>query len=478
MSAVFNTNRNAFHEHVQPEIWDASKFTKVRTIRDAIHGKVELHRWHQDGQQDRRVVMKCMDNHKVNNNRGKEANDKQVHFSPNRFTAPHLEDALTEIGIFAYLSQQRDRSPFVLKMLGVFTDQRQTKLLTEEADGGELFDVVANHGPVGEERAAQYVSQMLLALRFLQKHSIGHRDVSLENVLLQDGEVRLMDFGNAVQSHSTDGTPLRFFTMAGKKSYRAPEAHVPAHGTMRARVDVPLVCEGATTLTRKDHGPGVQFLKLRGLQYLCEVKVPDEAKPGSSCDADLMGYTVPPVDVFACGVCLFILCLGFPPWGNAMLSDPHFAHFFRQGDKGVPDTLQRYSKAPLTANLEQLLVGMLRADPSLRPDVEECLSSSWIQKVAAEYEESGDAIMNDDACDFVDEDALAHGVLVDFVGSKVEEIVASIVNPVDVWSAPEGEVVADLLRNALDHFTIENQMQCGAPPAPRAHLRAISCAGG
>lgn len=218
MSGVFDTNRNAFYKHVQPEMWDASRFTKVKTLRDAIHGKVELHRCHRDGQEDGRCVVKCMENHKVDYNRNKEANDQRAHFSTNRFTNPSLEDALTEIGIFTYLSKQTDRSPFLLKMLGIYADQHHTRLVTEEADGGELFDVVAQHGPVGEERAARYTAQMLLALRFLQKHGIGHRDVSLENVLLKDGEVRLMDFGQAVQSHSSDGMPLRFFTTAGKKS--------------------------------------------------------------------------------------------------------------------------------------------------------------------------------------------------------------------------------------------------------------------
>jgi len=248
---------------------------------------------------------------------------------------------------------------------------------------------------------------------------------------------------------------------------------------MRARVDVPFVTESAATLVRKDHGAGTQFLKLRGQQYLCEVRVPDGVKPGSWCDAELMGYTVPPVDVFACGVCLFILCLGFPPWGHALLSDPHFAHFYRQGDRGIPDTIQRYSKVPFSTHLQQLLVEMMRTDPSLRPTVEECLSSSWIQKVAAVYDDSGEAIMDEDACDNMDEDALANGVIVKLVESKVEEIVAGIVDTNDLHSTPQGESVADLVRDAFDHFAIECQLQCGAPHgAPRAHLRGISCAGG
>ena len=34
---------------------------------------------------------------------------------------------------------------------------------------------------------------------------ISHRDISLENVLLSGGDVRLMDFGQAVQTHLETG---------------------------------------------------------------------------------------------------------------------------------------------------------------------------------------------------------------------------------------------------------------------------------
>lgn len=377
------TNRSAFHEFVQPDLWDASKFTKVRTIRGAIHGKVELHLCHEAGQEDTCCVVKCMENEKVNFNRGKEVCDKKVHFFTNRCAAPHLEDALTEIGVFAYLSKQKKQCPFLLRMLGVFSDHHLTRLVTEEADGGELFDLVAAQGPVSEKRAALYVCQILLALQFLKEHYVGHRDVSLENILLKNGDVRLMDFGQAVQSHLPDGTPLRFFTTAGKKAYRAPEMHVPTHGVTCARVDVPMMSERQSSKTRKDHGVGVLFLKLQALGYLCEVKVPENTC-GTSCDAELMGYMVPPADVFACGVCMFILCLGFPPWDHAMLSDPHFAHIHRLGDGGIPDIMQRYAQSTLSTEFTQLVVEMMSSDPSLRPTVEESLSSSWLRTVAGE----------------------------------------------------------------------------------------------
>jgi len=174
-----------------------------------------------------------------------------------------------------------------------------------------------------------------------------------------------------------------------------------------------------------------------------------------------MGYTVPPVDVFACGVCVFILRLGFPPWGQATLSNPHFAHFYRQGEQGIPDTIRRYAKSPLSSNLVRLLVDMMRTDPSLRPTVEECLSSSWIQAVVANNEDRADVIMDEDVCDCMHDDPLDCGAVVDLVDSKVEEIVACVVNMVVV----QGGVVS--------------QPRCSVPLADaRVHLRAISCAGG
>ena len=41
--------------------------------------------------------------------------------------------------------------------------------------------------------------QLLQAVAFLHKQQICHRDISLENILLSKGDIRLMDFGQAVR---------------------------------------------------------------------------------------------------------------------------------------------------------------------------------------------------------------------------------------------------------------------------------------
>merc|ERR1712178_604053 len=115
---------------------------------------------------------------------------------------------------------------YLLRFQGVFIESRFTWLVTELAEGGELFSVAAS-GAVTESQVRRYMWQILQAVSYLHKHCIGHRDISLENVLLKDDVVRVMDFGMAVRSHSASGMPLRYFKTVGKDFYRPPECYVP-----------------------------------------------------------------------------------------------------------------------------------------------------------------------------------------------------------------------------------------------------------
>lgn len=99
--------------------------------------------------------------------------------------------------------------------------------MTEFADGGELFETLSQQGALSQKQAKRYSWETLQAISYLHRHRIGHRDISLENVLIKEGSVRLMDFGMAVRSHDIGGSPLRYFHPAGKDFYRAPECYVP-----------------------------------------------------------------------------------------------------------------------------------------------------------------------------------------------------------------------------------------------------------
>lgn len=49
------------------------------------------------------------------------------------------------------------------------------------------------------------------------------------------------------------------------------------------------------------------------------------------CSAVPAGYAAAPVDVFACGICAFLLAVGKPPWTVAMDTDPSFSFTCRHG---------------------------------------------------------------------------------------------------------------------------------------------------
>ncbi|CAE8609158.1 unnamed protein product, partial [Polarella glacialis] len=186
-----------------------------------------------------------------------------------------------------------------------------------------------------------------------------------------EGQVRLMDFGQAVRTRSRCGSIfLRYFRAVGKPYYRGPECYVPPE--REARIVAP---PGAA--------PGrVVFERLRDASgsssgYMCEVRLPDGVEPGKPCTAELFGYEVPPIDIFALGVCLFILAWRAPPWGRALVVDPSFAFIHARGEGGIPALLKHWQKSLFSEEAMLMLVKMVSPNPSLRPTAEECLAGAW-----------------------------------------------------------------------------------------------------
>jgi len=338
-------------------------------LASGINGDVFLYRWQREECQEA-VAVKQLQNRHLNDVLGAETNERTVHLEAWK-RAPPPEDPLAEIGVLRYLAQQPDVCPYILQLRGVFAEDSATWLVTELADGGELFEVAAA-GPIPESGLRRYMQQLLQAVAYLHRHHIGHRDISLENVLIKGGDVRLMDFGMAVRSHSSTGVPLRFFRAVGKDYYRAPEVYVPAKATTRAVAPSALPPEGSTAMVKAAGG------------YLCEVKLPPEAEPRQPCTAEVWGYAAQPADVFAVGICLFIMAWQCPPWRKALLSDRMFAFAHSLGDGGAKGLLQHWGFPLLTAEAMQLLAEMLRSEPSQRPSAAMCLNSSWFSAMVEE----------------------------------------------------------------------------------------------
>merc|ERR1712176_1610386 len=105
---------------------------------------------------------------------------------------------------------------------------------------------------------------------------------------------------------------------------------------------------------------------------------PGDVVPGRSCSADIWGYAVCPADVYAVGICMFILAFGFPPWAQAKLSDKRFARVHNATDKGLESLLNMYGKKTLCPEAMSMLTDMLRTEPVKRHSAADCASSLWI----------------------------------------------------------------------------------------------------
>jgi len=114
----------------------------------------------------------------------------------------------------------------VIRLYDVFCVDNELFIITELGRGGDLFHLLTTHPKHGvtEAYAAKTVSQMLSAVAFLHSRHICHRDLKLENWVLESGKdvwspLKLIDFG--LSTHFTPGH--RLSRVVGSSYYVAPE---------------------------------------------------------------------------------------------------------------------------------------------------------------------------------------------------------------------------------------------------------------
>ncbi|CAN6674678.1 carbon catabolite-derepressing protein kinase [Trichomonascus vanleenenianus] len=221
------------------------------------------------------------------------------------------------------------RHPHIIKLYDVIKSKDEIIMVIEFA-GNELFEYIVQRGPMPEKEARRFFQQIISAVEYCHRHKIVHRDLKPENLLLdEDLNVKIADFG--LSNIMTDGNFLK--TSCGSPNYAAPE-----------------VISG----------------KL---------------------------YAGPEVDVWSCGVILYVMLCGRLPF-----DDEFIPVLFKKISNGVY-TLPNF----LSPGAKHLLQRMLVVDPLNRITVAEIMDDPWFKVDIPDYllpeatmNETDDAVEIDD----------------------------------------------------------------------------------
>lgn len=112
------------------------------------------------------------------------------------------------------------RHPNIVHIYEVFENSEKMILVMEYCSGGELYDYLSQKKVLQEDEARRLFRQIATAVYYCHIHKICHRDLKLENVLLDDtGSAKIADFG---LSNVFKETSL-LSTFCGSPLYASPE---------------------------------------------------------------------------------------------------------------------------------------------------------------------------------------------------------------------------------------------------------------
>ncbi|CCG84346.1 protein of unknown function [Taphrina deformans PYCC 5710] len=93
---------------------------------------------------------------------------------------------------------QRVNHPNIVKCHEVIETERYIGIILEYASGGELFDYILAHRYLKDPTACKLFAQLISAVQYLHLSGIVHRDLKLENLLLdRNRNIVITDFGFA-----------------------------------------------------------------------------------------------------------------------------------------------------------------------------------------------------------------------------------------------------------------------------------------
>ncbi|CAD5123848.1 DgyrCDS12154 [Dimorphilus gyrociliatus] len=118
---------------------------------------------------------------------------------------------------------QKLNHPNIIRQFEVLETDNHYYLVLELAEGGEFIKYLTKRKRFDEEEAKLYLKQIVSALSHMHKSGVIHRDLKLENLLLDSkGKIKIIDFG--LSNIYDQGQMLN--TQCGSPAYVAPEVFI------------------------------------------------------------------------------------------------------------------------------------------------------------------------------------------------------------------------------------------------------------
>ncbi|PFH50349.1 hypothetical protein AMATHDRAFT_145231 [Amanita thiersii Skay4041] len=129
------------------------------------------------------------------------------------------------------------KHPNIVRLYDVIETDKYIGIILEYASGGELFDHILAHRYLRERDAAKLFSQLISGVWYIHQKKIVHRDLKLENLLLdRNRNVIITDFGFANRfEHRADDLMQ---TSCGSPCYAAPELVISEGLYVGSAVDI------------------------------------------------------------------------------------------------------------------------------------------------------------------------------------------------------------------------------------------------
>ncbi|KPI87527.1 putative serine/threonine-protein kinase putative protein kinase [Leptomonas seymouri] len=267
--------------------------------------------------------------------------------------------------------QRTLRHPNMVRLYSYFITPSCISLVLEYCRGGTLLHQLkaAPHGRLTEQQASRYTRHVAKALAYLHDLGVAHRDLKLENVLIdEDGVAKLADFGWSRPVGSCHAHPKGAEKDQDLMRAKNDETEGQAVGaTHAAGCDALEVHQTRDNNMREDG-------ELEGRRTVCGTL--DYLSPEMVSGQTHTFKT----DVWSLGVMLVEMLTGVPPFYKDSTQQTLHAIRFETPNLCGASSQEKHDCPVLSAGALSLIDAMLQKDPARRPSMRELLHHPWLQK--------------------------------------------------------------------------------------------------